>query len=331
MKPDAKSLWVVLACCLFAASCDPPAGEKQQPPTQQQHPSQPRPGGAVARRVLIVSIDGLRPDVLLRAKAPNARGLMNSGSYTLWARTVPECYTLPAHVTMLTGVSPQKHGVEWNDHIEEAYPLVPTLFQLAKRAGLTTAMTTGKTKFIALAEPGTLDWSYLPRDEPIADSFVADRAAEIVRGHRPHVLFVHLPGVDNAGHASGWGSPEQLAAVEAADGAMGTVLAALREAGLADSTLVILTSDHGGAGREHGPDDPRSRHVPWVVSGPGAAKDLDLTRFPSLVVDVADTFATACDFLGIQVPATTEGKAVRQVWGNVAELLHDAAPALTRQ
>ena len=88
-----------------------------------------------------MSIDGLRPDVLLRARAPNARRLMERGSFTMWARTVPECYTLPAHVSILTGVSPQTHGVEWNDHIEEAYSLVPTVFEVAKRLGAERAGT----------------------------------------------------------------------------------------------------------------------------------------------------------------------------------------------
>ena len=322
------ALILLACCCLSAASCDDADGTAAR--RQQQAAaaaSQPDAPDAARRRVLLVSIDGLRPDVLLRADTPNARGLMASGSFTFWARTVPECYTLPAHVSMLTGVSPQKHGVEWNDHIEEAYPLVPTLFKLAKQAGLSTAMTTGKTKFIALAEPGTLDWSYLPRDEPITDAFVAARAVEIIRAHRPHVLFVHLAGPDNVGHAAGWGTPEQLAAVREADEALGVVLGAVREAGVADSTLVILTSDHGGDGREHGPDDPRSRHVPWIASGPGVAQDSDLTRFPGLSVDVVDTFPTACRHLGLTAPGAVEGKVVEPIWMDAAsELLRDAGP-----
>src|SRR4051812_17003518 len=75
-----------------------------------------------AERVVIISIDGLRPDLLVRAEVPTLRGLLKAGSYTFWARTVAEAYTLPAHTSMLTGVSPQKHGVTWNDHIEQAYP-----------------------------------------------------------------------------------------------------------------------------------------------------------------------------------------------------------------
>src|SRR5207253_5330616 len=103
-----------------------------------------------AARVIIFSIDGLRPDLLLRGDMPTARALMSAGSFTMFARTIADPYTLPAHVSMLTGVPPEKHGITWNDYTEDSYPEVPTLFDLAKKNGFSTAMVTAKMKFIAL-------------------------------------------------------------------------------------------------------------------------------------------------------------------------------------
>ena len=85
-------------------------------------------------------------------------------------------------------------------------------------------------------------------------------------------MFVHFPSTDNVGHAIGWGTPQQLAAVETADKQLARVLAALDEAGVLGSTLIILTADHGGAGKEHGPDDPRARHIPWIAVGRGSKR-----------------------------------------------------------
>jgi predicted AlkP superfamily pyrophosphatase or phosphodiesterase len=282
--------------------------------------------GAPAPRFLLITIDGLRADVLLRADTPNIRRLMARGAYTMWARTVPECYTLPAHVSILTGVAPQKHGVEWNDHIEEAYSLVPTLFEVARRGGLSTAMVTGKTKFVALDKPGTIDWKFLPRDEPNPDAHVARQAVSILRRHRPHVMLVHLADTDTVGHAVGWGTPEQLRTVEEADRQVGVVLDEVARLGLADSTLVVLTSDHGGAGLEHGPEDPRSRHIPWIVAGPGVRRDFDLTRSPDLTVDSVDTFPMACAFLRLREGAV-EGKVPWPAFTAPRELLRERRPA----
>src|SRR5262245_14863331 len=75
------------------------------------------------RRAVIVSIDGLRPDVLLRARAPTLRGLMGRGSFSMWATTTPAAVTLPSHVSMLTGVTPRRHGVEWNSDLPLSQPI----------------------------------------------------------------------------------------------------------------------------------------------------------------------------------------------------------------
>ena len=296
---------VTLLSLLLIPPAAGPAGSAQAPTQRRPAVEQPR--------VLLITIDGLRPDVLLRAETPNIRGLMAAGSYTMWAKTVPECYTLPAHVSILTGVSPQKHGVEWNDHIEEAYSLVPTLFELAKAGGLSTAMVTGKTKCVALDKPGTIHWKFLPRDEPNPDALVARHAVAILRRHQPRVMFVHLADTDTVGHLVGWGTPQQLRTIEEADRQVGVVLGAVKALGLADSTLVVLTSDHGGAGLEHGPDDPRSRHVPWIVAGPGVRRGLDLAQFPALEVNTLDSLPTMCWFLRLDWGRHVEGKVVSAI------------------
>ena len=299
-----------LSLALLLCLAPPAPGQTAPAPAPAPATAPASPAVPRAERVLIISIDGLRPDLLIQANVPNVRGLLRAGSYTFWARTVAEGYTLPAHASMLTGVSPQKHGVTWNDHIEQAYPESPTLFEVAKAAGLTTALASGKTKFVVFDKPGTLDWKYLPRDEPILDTFVARQASQIVRDHKPQVLFVHFPGVDYVGHARGWGSPDQLAWLGEADKAVGTVLGAVRDAGLLDATLVILTGDHGGAGVEHGPDDERSAFIPWVAVGPGVRRGMDLTRHPDLKVNITDTFATACAALGLKPKNPVEGRPV---------------------
>lgn len=288
-------------------------------------PPATRPVPAV-RHAIIISIDGLRPDVALRARTPNIRRLVVSGSFTFWARTVPQSVTLPSHTSMLTGVRPERHGVLWNGDLPEPhYPKVPTIFDVAKSAGLTTAMVAGKTKFVTLARSTSIDWQNVNK---ATDDEVGSRAAAVLRVHHPDVMVVHFPGADAAGHAKGWGSPDQIAAVETIDRSLGVLLDALEETRLRDSTLVILSADHGGAGRSHGPNDPRSRHIPWIASGPGIRKNYDLTLDPTLVVNTEDTFATTCYFLGLRSTVPLDGKAMEQVLAD-RELLHEKKPTTT--
>src|SRR5687767_116776 len=83
------------------------------------------------RKALLISMDGGRPDLLLRAEAPNIRALYQRGTFTFWARSTPQSITLPTHVSMLTGVRPEAHAILWNGDLplkEPVYPRVPTLF-----------------------------------------------------------------------------------------------------------------------------------------------------------------------------------------------------------
>ena len=279
---------------------------------------------AVPSRVLIISIDGCRPDVALRADMPHLRGLMVRGSFSFWANTTDVAITLPSHVSMLTGVTPEKHGIHYNDDKptnKPEHPLVPTLFDLAKKKGYTTAICAGKSKFRAFDTDGALDWKFI---KEASDDDVASAAAAIIREHKPQVLFVHFPDCDRVGHAEGWGSQRQVAVLAKADAALGVVLSALDEEHLTDSTLIILTADHGGNGRTHGGLDPRSRTIPWIAAGPGVKPNYDLTLNIKLVIHTYDTFATACDVLGIPMPANSDGKAILDIF-ETRELLQ-AAP-----
>jgi hypothetical protein len=284
------------------------------------------------RRVLIISIDGLRPDLLLRAETPNVRKLLNEGSYTFWARTCPASTTLPAHVSMLTGVTPEVHAIMWNADLplsRPVYPAAPTLFQVAKRAGYKTAIAAGKSKFEILAKPGTIDYAFITSAEKCESPEVAAHALAILRDHQPDVMFVHLPSVDNVGHAKGWGSPEQIKAIEQADDLVGQIVATLDELKLSDQTLLIVTSDHGGAGRTHGPDDPRSRTIPWIARGPGVRRGFDLTRLPDLDVETYDTFATACTVIGIPIERHINGKFVSQIMESRELVMPGPPPPMT--
>lgn len=278
-----------------------------------------RPVPAI-ERVLIISIDGLRPDRLLLADTPVLHGLIKEGAYTMWAQTTAVSVTLPSHVSMLTGVNPEKHGIEWNTNLPlqpMIYPKRPTLFEMAKRAGYTTALITGKAKFKPLTKPGTLDHAFIPESQDYeADEPMADEAARIIAALKPEVLFVHLPATDKAGHKYGWASPEQTAVIARADASVGRILAALRQAGLRASTLVIVTSDHGGAGLGHGPDDPRARNIPWIAAGPGVRAGYDLTQAPGLMLRTEDTCATACYVLGLPIMPYFDGKPVIQAFEN---------------
>jgi predicted AlkP superfamily pyrophosphatase or phosphodiesterase len=69
--------------------------------------------------VLLISIDGMRPDAVLDAarhglKVPNLRAFVADGAYATGVRGVLPTLTYPSHMTLMTGTSPAKHGIYAN-------------------------------------------------------------------------------------------------------------------------------------------------------------------------------------------------------------------------
>jgi predicted AlkP superfamily pyrophosphatase or phosphodiesterase len=259
------------------------------------------------RRVVIVSIDGLRPDAIFPAPMPNLINLMQSGAFSLGARTVFPSITLVAHSSMLTGMCPYKHGVDWNDYLpERGYAQGTDLFDIAHAAGLRTEMYVGKKKLRQITEPSSLDQFVVVND---SDSALMDRLlADFPQNFG--VLFIHLAATDGMGHAYGWMSPEQLSVINQADESLGRLIAELDARGLRGETLLIVTADHGGNGQGHGTDSRENMTIPWVASGPGIQPKTLTT-----LVHTMDTAATAAFALGLNIPPEWDGVPVYEAFG----------------
>jgi len=258
--------------------------------------------------VLIVSIDGLRPDVLRKADAPHLHHLWQTGAYTWQAQTVVPSVTLVAHASMLSGVPPAVHGIHWNAWLPQRGTIrVSTLFSIAHEAGFSTAMVVGKPKLAHLQAPDSVDYFEFAG---YTDAAVAQVAARLIREHTPQVLFVHFPDVDGAGHRWGWGSERQVQTVAATDAAFGRVLEALETVGIRDRTLIIVTADHGGHGTAHGSSREEDVTIPWIVHGPGVRAGHEIHQ----PVWIGDTAATALYALGLEVPESWQGRPVLEAF-----------------
>src|SRR5262249_30701724 len=118
------------------------------------------PGAALGQSakptLVMISIDGLRPDYVTAAdalglKIPNLRRFIKDGAFADGVVGVIPTVTYPSHTTLITGVWPAKHGILGNTMFD---PLgknqggwywyaedikAPTLWDAARQAGMTTA------------------------------------------------------------------------------------------------------------------------------------------------------------------------------------------------
>jgi arylsulfatase A-like enzyme len=266
----------------------------------------PAPSGI--ERVIVISLDGTRPDAVQIAETPHLQALAARGAVSWNAQTIIPPVTLPSHTSMLTGLPPEEHGVAWNGTNPGCEPIsVPTILTLAEQAGYTTAMIVGKEKFCHLRQTDTLEFQFARE----GDRSVVDEVLRVLEANSADVLFVHLPNPDYFGHSFGWMSATYIYELRNTDAQVGRILDYLALHDLEDSTLIIISADHGGHGLTHGENIPEDMTIPWIVAGPGIQSGLELTQ----PVSTMDTAATVLWALGISLPERMVGVPVWEAFG----------------
>jgi choline-sulfatase len=286
-----------------------------------REPARPRP------HVLLITIDTLRADRLgcygrQAAETPAIDGLAREGLRFEQAYT-PVPLTLPAHATLLTGLSPAAHGLLDNGMVARELG-APTLAERLGAAGYDTAAFVaahvlnrmfGLDRGFALYDDG-------PPGQDDGEGFfhgVADARGRVDAAlawlrrprDRPFFLWVHLFDV-HAPHVAPAGFAERFA--EAYDGEVAYVdtqvarlLRALDTLGVARDTLVVLTADHDA-----------TLHVPLVLRLPDRLPRGATSARPVGLADVAPTVLQLAGLAPnprVQGAALTdEGPADRPLW-----------------
>lgn len=250
-----------------------------------------------ANPIVVISIDGLRPDAIAKAKATNLMKLINGGTSFSRARTVRPSVTLPAHTSMLTGLDPAQHGIVWDVYLPTYGPVRhKTALEIAKEAGFHTALFVAKEKLLHLNRPNSVDHFEKTDKEGNA---IADAFADYV-GQRglPDVSFLHLPDPDASGHLYLWMSRLYLSAVRSADHAVGRIVETARRAPGDQKPTIIVTADHGGHGFNHIDDIKENNQVPFIVNGDKIAAGI----IRDDLVQTSDVAPTILSILGLAIP-----------------------------
>jgi predicted AlkP superfamily pyrophosphatase or phosphodiesterase len=298
---------VVLGLAVLAGTCSPGASPPSPPPVRSDSALV---RGAVTDHVIVISMDGFRPDAIARIRPRTIGRLVREGSHTLEARTIVPSRTLPWHMSMVSGEPPDVHGVVNNEDPDETRWIVdvPTIFHLARERGFHTAAFFSKTKFRQIHEPGSVVHTEKPGNPlGLRPSWsTAGKVERYLARERPQLVFIHFAEPDYVGHVFGWMSPPYRWAVGWTDRALTRVLAAADRAYGAGNYTVILTADHGGSRFSHGSDSAVDMTIPWIAWGKGVRGGVVLPAG----IRTMDTAATAMWLLGIPRPGDWVGSPV---------------------
>jgi predicted AlkP superfamily pyrophosphatase or phosphodiesterase len=270
------------------------------------------PGEAPVRRVVLVSVDGLRADALERMPALSA--LRSRAQWSDSMLTVVPSLTVPGHLSLFSGRDVTTFGVTTNSLDETAAVALLTngatsIFQWVRSSGGTSTAIIGG----ALVPPSQIEMAKAffglnaLISAPEATSTIIDQAISVaVDAAAPKILFVHISAVDAAGHTAGWVDGNDaltsayVAAVTDVDTQLARLIAALEPALASRDVALAITSDHGGghgegcvagiaATHEHCTAHEGDRRTPWLLIAEGVTPGR-LSGHPS-ITQVAATLA----------------------------------------
>lgn len=227
----------------------------------------PAPQMAAERRpqpVILISIDGFRPDYLDRGLTPHLAALAERGVRGAMRPAFPS-KTFPNHYTLVTGLRPDRHGIVDNTMADPQMPgrtfslgnaaevtdaawwnEATPIWVTAERAGLPTA-----TMFWPGSEAGiggVHPTYWMKFDQSMSAQARVDQVlAWLDQPERPAFLTLYFDEVDSYGHWNGPDSEEVNAALTRTDAAVGRLVDGLEARGLLAQTELVVVADHGMA------------------------------------------------------------------------------------
>ena len=202
-------------------------------------------------KVILISIDGMRPDGAVGCGHPFVQELMEKSTYTLQGGSVLPPVTLPCHTSMFYGVPPERHGILTNTYTPPVRPVKGIAEQLAASGKVCAAFHNWEPiRHIWQSETMKYTGYINAYQEDNSDSLLTGMLLSLISRKQPDFLFLHLVETDEkGGHDHGWMSPEYL-------GQLGNALSCAQRIYQAagNDYHIIITADHGGHDRSHGED-----------------------------------------------------------------------------
>jgi len=263
---------------------------------------------AETRHVLVIGIDGCRPDALAAADTPNLDALIQNGTYFEGTDIVSPDRKNPANTisgpgwsNLLCGVWPDKHGVLDNKFTEPKYDQFPHFFVRLKEAqpeARTVSFSDWKPIRDHITRGGDVVLDFSPAADvkgpggyETGDAASTAACVELLGKEAPAAVVLYLGQVDENGHAHGFHPSvvQYRDAIERVDAHIGQAVGAVQRRPKNEDWLVIVCTDHGGSGTDHGNGHKNFdiRRTFMIVSGKNAKQGRSTE--PTYQVDVVPT------------------------------------------
>jgi predicted AlkP superfamily pyrophosphatase or phosphodiesterase len=261
-------------------------------------------GEPLARRVIVVVIDGCRLDRFREAEKPYLERMMARGTVYESVETAYPARTVVCFSSMFTGAAPERHGIASNLVLKLGLR-VESVFDVLRRRGKVGKLVGIAHLIDAFGHEDVASVTSVAHNDKI-DGYLIAAARRELEEHDPDLLVLQLLAVDQNGHVRGTYYPEYVERIEITDGLIEEFMSWCEEKGYLEDAAVILMADHGqgrGIGA-HGHLSEGERFVPFAMWGKGIAEGRVVSE-PRSILDLAPTISY---LLGVEPPSGSTGR-----------------------
>jgi predicted AlkP superfamily pyrophosphatase or phosphodiesterase len=308
MKKTNLTIGVLLLLCIFSMTgCGSDTREKEKPEWKAEH-------------VVFIGLDGWGSYSIEKADMLHVKQLMSEGCYTLQKRTVLPSSSAVNWASMFMGAGPELHGyTTWGSQTPDLPSrelnrngMFPNIFNMlreeAPEAEIGAIYEWEGIKY--LVDTLSLDYHrHVPNDNKL-NTALTGAAVKYIKEKKPTLAAFIYDSPDDTGHEDGHDTPGYYAKLKELDDQIGEIIQAMKEAGIYDNSIIIVTSDHGGIDKGHGGITMMEMETPFIIAGkgiqPGRKFQESMMQF-----DVAPTIA---GIFHLDPPQVWVGRSMKQVF-----------------
>jgi len=248
-----------------------------------------------AKHLVFIGLDGWGAAYVSKAKMPTVKRMIAKGAYSLNALNVMPSESWVNWTSLFYGTPPERRSRK----------NFPSIFTIIENNEQTSVL------FYEWAELEKLcPDSAAEKQEIVSDVESAKKIASYITEHKPVFTAVVFNEPDATGHVKMWGSSAYYAKLAELDSFIAIIEQAVKDAGIYDNTIFVLSADHGGSLYFHESDTPVKRKIPFIVFGAGIKEGFKIAT----PINIYDTAPTMAALLGLDIPSIWSGRIVHEIF-----------------
>jgi predicted AlkP superfamily pyrophosphatase or phosphodiesterase len=246
--------------------------------------------------VVFIGLDGWGANFVSKADMPTVKRMIAGGASTMECWNVLPTNSWPNWSSLFSGAPPELRTQE----------NFPSIFSILKeqQPEKTAVFFYEWGDLVRIFTAGSTDM----RGGLQSNAESAQAVAAYIKDKKPAFTAVVFNEPDSTGHSQRWGTAKYYAKLTEMDALVALIEQGVKDAGIYDTTVFMLSADHGGVLWGHGFNTPRQRRIPLIIYGSGIKENFVIP--PASICDIAPTMAL---LLGLKMPPQWTGRPLEEI------------------